>query len=101
MDYRSGCERAVARLLRDGTCVASAVIAVGLAIEMLHPGVSPMLRGYNGLDVEKIGVALFIFLPIARVVLMLVFFLGQRDSTYTAISAVVLAIIGTGFWVAL
>ncbi len=45
----------------------------------------------------KAGVALFILLPVTRVALMLVIFLRERDSAYTAISALVLAIIGAAF----
>jgi uncharacterized membrane protein len=91
-----GCERAVARLLRDGTWLASVIISVGLTVEMLHHTTAPLVLSYHGYDAIKVGVALFIFLPIARVALMLAFFLRERDYVYTAISTLVLTIIGTG-----
>ena len=90
------CERLVAGLLRHGTWLASVIIAAGLAVERLHRAATPMLHGSNGLYAVKAGIALFIFLPVARLVLMLAFFLRERDYVYTAISAFVLAIIGTG-----
>jgi len=45
----------------------------------------------------KCGVALLILLPVARVALMLIQFAQARDTAYVAISALVLAIIATGF----
>ncbi len=80
-------EQVIAALLWYGTWLASAVIAVGM-----------VLGGYG---IIKAGVALFICLPIARLVLMLVIFLRERDYAYMAISALVLAIIGAGVFVAL
>ncbi|HEY4338496.1 MAG TPA: DUF1634 domain-containing protein [Steroidobacteraceae bacterium] len=76
------CERSVARLLRDGTWLASLIIAAGLIFESPHT--------------VWVGIAVLIFLPVARVALMLAFFLRRRDYLYTAISALVLAIIGIG-----
>ena len=75
-------EQVIAGLLWYGTWLASAVIAFGMVL--------------GSYDIVKAGVALFICLPIARVALMLVIFLRERDYTYVAISALVLAIIGAG-----
>jgi hypothetical protein len=86
-------EQLIAGLLRYGTWLASAFIAGGLALEHLA---MPLLFGLSGLNAMKAGVALFILLPILRVALMLFIFLRGRDYAYTAISALVLAIIGTG-----
>jgi uncharacterized membrane protein len=55
-------------------------------------------HSFNGFEAMKVGVALFIFLPVARVALMFAFFLRERDYVFTAIAALVLAIIGTGFF---
>lgn len=44
----------------------------------------------------KAGVAVFIFLPVARVALMLAIFLRERDYVYTVTAALVLAIIAAG-----
>jgi uncharacterized membrane protein len=50
----------------------------------------------NGYDLVKAGVAMFILLPIARVMVMLIIFLYERDYAYTLIATLVLAIIATG-----
>lgn len=75
-------EQMIAGLLWYGTWLASAIIATGIVL------------GRH--DVIKAGVALFICLPIARVALMLVIFLRERDYTYVTISALVLVIVGAG-----
>jgi uncharacterized membrane protein len=83
-------EQLIAGLLWYGTWLASAFIALGL----LQHLVMPLLLGLSGFTVVKAGVALFILLPVARVALMLFIFVRERDYAYTAISALVLAIIG-------
>lgn len=94
-------ERLIARLLWNGTWLASAIIAAGLALDFLHRAGVALLPGLNGFDVVKVGIAVFILLPIARVSLMLALFLRERDYAYMAISALVLLIIGVGFFVGL
>ena len=89
-------ERAIAGLLRYGTGLASFIIAVGLALEWLPPSINATF-GLDGRDLMKAGVALFIFLPVLRVALMLIQFVQPRDIAYTAISTLVLLIIGAGF----
>jgi len=88
-------EKVIAGLLWYGTWIASAVITAGLILSMLHlsEGLHPLLDGYG---LMKAGVALFILLPILRVVLMLFVFLQERDFIFTAISILVLIIIGSG-----
>ena len=88
---------AVAGLLRYGTWLASAVVAVGVALEVLRqiPGTHAAAAG-SGLGLIEAGVTIFILLPIARVCLMLGMFLRDRDYLYAALSALVLAIIGLG-----
>jgi uncharacterized membrane protein len=56
----------------------------------------PAHGGLRDLGLVKVGVALFILLPVARVALMLAIFLRERDYAYTAISALVLLIIAAG-----
>lgn len=89
-------EQIIAALLWYGTWVASAVIAVGMILSGFHLLEAPLGAGFSSYNIIKTGVALFIFLPVARVILMLVIFMGQRDYVYTAISALVLAIIAIG-----
>lgn len=73
----------VALVLRVGTWVASAVIAVGLVLP-------------SGAPVVTTGIALFIALPIIRVTVMLVEFVRRRDYRIATIAALVLIIIVLG-----
>jgi uncharacterized membrane protein len=82
-----GRERLIAGLLWYGTWLASAVTGAGLLAALWWHG---------GFALAKVGIALFILLPVARVALMLVTFVRERDYSYTAISAFVLAIILAG-----
>jgi uncharacterized membrane protein len=78
-------ERRIAALLWGGTWAVSALLAAGLAI----PGAwGPLLM--------KAGVAMFILLPVSRVLLMLVQFLRRRDKVHAAIALLVLAVVGAG-----
>jgi uncharacterized membrane protein len=89
-------EQAIAALLWYGTWLASAVIAIGIAFGALQKFEGAPNFGFSGYDIVKLGVALFIALPIGRVALMMAIFLHERDYAYTAISALVLAIIAAG-----
>lgn len=89
-------EQIIAALLWYGTWLASAIIAVGMASDALLPLEGSLNVGFSGHDIVKAGVALLILLPVARVALMLAIFLRERDFVYTAISALVLAIIAAG-----
>jgi uncharacterized membrane protein len=92
-DHAQARERVIANLLWFGTLLASAIIAVGVLLGFFGDG--------NGLGIAKVGVALFILLPVGRVGLMLVLFVRERDYAYVAISALVLAIIAAGFLIGL
>jgi uncharacterized membrane protein len=85
-------ERHVAELLRCGTWLASAVIAMGLSLELAHMA----MLGLSGPAMVKTGVGLFILLPVARVMLMLLLFLCERDYVFAILSVLVLTIIGAG-----
>jgi uncharacterized membrane protein len=84
-------ERRLAQLLRYGTWIGSLVIAVGLALAWLVPD-----SALPGTRAVTLGVALFIFLPILRVAVMLGVFLRDRDYRFAAIALLVLAVIGLG-----
>jgi hypothetical protein len=92
-------EQLIAGLLWYGTWLASAFVAGGLALGLLQHLVMPLVLGLSGFAVVKAGVALFILLPVARVALMLFIFMRERDYAYMAISALVLAIIGSSLLV--
>ncbi|WP_447921620.1 DUF1634 domain-containing protein [Achromobacter aegrifaciens] len=90
-DRQARRDRIIAGLLWYGTWIASALIAAGMALDLIAPDAA--LRGH---ELVKVGVALFILLPVARVALMLAIFLRERDYAYTGISALVLLIIAAG-----
>ena len=73
----------LADLLHYGSWLASIAIGLGLALSSTR--------------IATIGIALFILLPALRVLLMLLVFLRQRDYRFTAVAALVLAIILLGF----
>jgi uncharacterized membrane protein len=101
-------ERWLARLLLYGTWVATVTIASGLAISLpshfesalpgprTHP---EWLSTPTGMHIVTVGIALFILLPIMRLILMLGMFLHQRDYRFSAITALVLAIVAAGLLV--
>lgn len=88
-------DRIVAGLLWYGTWFASGLIAAGMFLTAFEPFVDS-LAPLSEYDAVKAGVAVFILLPVARVVLMLTIFLRERDYAYTAIATLVLAIIAAG-----
>jgi hypothetical protein len=89
-------EQQIAALLWYGTWCASALIAAGITVGVIQQAGSLLNVGFNGHQLVKAGVALFILLPVARVALMLKIFLRERDYAYALIAALVLAIIAGG-----
>ncbi|KFX66648.1 DUF1634 domain-containing protein [Paraburkholderia fungorum] len=105
-------EHWLARLLHYGTWVATGIVAIGLAISLLRTGdgklgklasalsgmrtLPEMLSISAGMHVMTVGIALFILLPIMRLILMLGMFLHQRDYRFSAIAALVLLIVAAG-----
>ncbi len=80
---RDPLEQRLAALLAGGTWLASSVIGVGL----LLPSEAWIVRA---------GIGLFIALPIARLVLMLLVYLRRGDLRIGLIAALVLAIVLLG-----
>ena len=90
-------ERWLAALLNGGTWVASLAIAAGLIL--LLPDIHSALHRVAlppGMPLVTAGIALFILLPVLRLILMLGAFLQQRDYRYSAITALVLLIMAAG-----
>jgi uncharacterized membrane protein len=85
-------ELLLAGLLRYGTWLASGVTGLGLAMS---------LGGVEGTYVVATGVALFIALPVLRVLLMLGAFILNRDYRLVIVAAVVLITILTGLVIGL
>ncbi|HLU01525.1 MAG TPA: DUF1634 domain-containing protein [Advenella sp.] len=86
----------IAGLLWYGTLIASAVIMIGIMLGALTQidGAPNLVQ--TGQALITLGVVIFVLLPIIRVALMLVMFAHARNYVYTAIAALVLAIIGVG-----
>jgi uncharacterized membrane protein len=87
-------ERRLALLLRYGTWLGSLVIAVGLGLTWIPPTEGSPVN--LGMGIVTLGVAIFIFLPITRVALMLAVFLCDRDYRFAAIALTVLTVIALG-----
>ena len=89
-DLEPSLERLLASVLYYGTWLASAVIAVGLAMALL--------RGHPfAMRIVTAGILLLILLPVLRVTLMLIVFVRERDYRFGAIAALVLTFIALGF----
>jgi uncharacterized membrane protein len=91
-------ESSLARLLDYGSWLASAVIGLGLALALINgrsrapdPGI------LSSILIVTAGIALFILLPVLRVILMLIVFVRQRGYRSIAIATLVLLIILLGF----
>ena len=93
-------EHWLASLLHYGTWIATGTIAAGLVLALAamrtHGGAHPAAAG---MSIVTVGIALFILLPIMRLILMLGVFLHQRDYRFSAIAALVLAIVAAGLLV--
>lgn len=91
-------ERLLAKLLNYGTWLASAVIALGIAVALVerYSGMQDMAIAL-GMPIVTAGIALFILLPVVRVIVMLVMFVRERDYLFIAIAGLVLMIILLGF----
>src|SRR6516165_12465148 len=85
-------ELLLAGLLRYGTWLASGVTGLGLAMSLV---------GVKGTQVVAAGVALFIALPVLRVLVMLGAFLLDQDYRLVIVATVVLLTILAGLVVGL
>lgn len=93
-----GLEQWLARLLQYGTWAAASTVAAGLAMALLGPWAHswPSATAVAAAHIMTTGIALFILLPIMRLILMLGVFLHQRDYRFSAIAALVLMIVIAG-----
>jgi uncharacterized membrane protein len=80
-------ELLLAGLLRYGTWLASGVTGLGLAMS---------LAGVEGTAAVAVGVALFIALPVLRVLMMLGAFIVDQDYRLVLVATVVLITIFAG-----
>jgi hypothetical protein len=95
-------ERLLAGTLYYGTLMASAVVSIGLGLAMIGARFgAPRLAILRDMRIATMGIALFILLPVARVIVMLVAYVRQRDYRLSAIVLLVLTVILLGFAVGL
>jgi uncharacterized membrane protein len=82
-------ESSVALLLRIGTWTACAVLGVGIVLG---------LAGYpqSGSSVDRLGIGLFILLPVARLAILVIAFSRARERAFAGISAAIILIIALG-----
>jgi uncharacterized membrane protein len=85
-------ELLLAGLLRYGTWLASGVTSLGLAMALV---------GAQGAHVVVAGVALFIALPVLRVLVMLGAFIREQDYRLVIVTTVVLMTILAGLVIGL
>jgi uncharacterized membrane protein len=92
-------EELLAALLRYGSWSASAAIGLGYALALIGSHaptwIPPVLSNKR---IASMGIALFILLPILRVLLMNLVFIRERDFRFAFISGMVLAIILLGIF---
>ncbi len=95
-----GQETLLGWLLRAGTWAACLLVAVGAFAALPALSRYPACAALAGLEMGRISIAVLILLPVARVALMLVLFLKERDYPHMAIAGLVLAIIAAGYFAA-
>ena len=92
-------EELLAALLRYGSWLAFAAIGLGYAFALIGSHAPTWnLAVLPNLRLVRAGIALFILLPIFRVLLMFVLFIRERDFRFAFISGMVLAIILLGIF---
>ena len=90
-------EQLLAAFLHYGSWSALAAIGLGYALALIgsHAPASN-LSVLSNMRIVRMGIALFILLPILRVLLMLLVFIHERDFRFAFISGMVLAVILLG-----
>jgi hypothetical protein len=83
-------DRAVSRLFALGTKIATGVIAAGCVAQWIAP------RAAFGADLCRIGIAIFVLLPVAGVLTMASLFLRQGRRLLGATAAAVLLVTAAG-----
>ncbi len=86
----------LAAVLHHGSWLASSGIVFGLGLALIDSG-GPQLAMLRDMRIATIGIALFILLPVVRVILMLIVYLREHDYPLGAAALLVLTIIVLGF----
>jgi uncharacterized membrane protein len=88
----------LAKLLRYGSYLGCGAIGLGLLLSWFN---IPGLEAHWGSWIIRAGIGLLIALPVARLAVMLVTFVTERDYRFAIAAAIVLIIIAAGFVVGL
>ena len=90
-------EKLVAALLHYGSWLASAAIGLGFVLALIDSRFATRnLAILPNMRIATMGIALFILLPILRVLLMLLVFIREGDSRLALTAGLVLAVIILG-----
>ena len=88
----------LAKLLRYGSYLGCGAIGLGLLLSWFNIS---GLNGHWGSWIVSAGIRLLIALPIARLAVMLVTFVTERDYWFAIATTIVLVVIAIGFAVGL
>ena len=92
-------EQLLAAFLRYGSWSAFAAIGLGYALALIGShALASNLPVLSNMPIVRMGIAMFILLPILRVLLMLLVFIRERDFRFAFISGMVLAVILLGIF---
>ena len=92
-------EELLAAFLRYGSLSALAAISLGYSLGLIASHAPTWnLPVLSSMRIVRVGIALFILLPIFRVLLMLIGFIRKRDFRFAFISGMVLAIVLLGIF---
>ena len=91
-------EQLLAAFLHYGSWSALAAMGLGYALALIGSHAPASNLSVSNMRIVRMGIALFILLPILRVLLMLLVFIRERDFRFAFISGMVLAIILLGIF---
>ena len=94
-------EEMLAAFLRYGSWIGSSVIGLGFVLGLTGSHSPARFQAGVPHQMARVGIAVFILLPILRVLLMLIVFVRERDFQFACIAGSVLAIVLLGVVVGL
>jgi uncharacterized membrane protein len=87
-------ELILARLLSGGTWIACMVIAIGIVLQVTG-------HADSGARLDRVGIGLFVLLPVARLITLAVAFARAREKVFVGVCLLILLIIALGTIVSL
>lgn len=86
----------IANLLGYGIWIATTIVAIGVCMAVFPDQSWLTALPFQGLAVTKVGIALVILLPIARLLLLFGIFVRQDNRLFASIILLILFIIALG-----